>query len=470
MYHKVLVANRGEIAVRIIRVLKELGIQSVAVYSTADANSLHVRIADEAVCVGGPMPVASYLNERNILSAALLTGAEAIHPGFGFLSESSEFAEMCGEVSLDFIGPKPETIDLMGDKAKARHTMHTNDIPVIPGSIGTVDSLEKATEIANDVGYPILLKAAAGGGGKGIRRVNSAKELAAAFHDAKREAQGAFNDSTMYLEKIISPAKHVEVQIFRDQQGHGVYFPERDCSLQRNHQKVLEETPCPVLSPEERQKIGEIALHAASAIDYVNTGTVEFLMDASHHFYFMEMNTRIQVEHPITEMVTDTDLIKAQILVAAGEDLPFAQKDLALNGYALECRINAEDPSNNFMPSAGHIDYLYLPTGGMGVRIDSGVYSGGDVSPYYDSMIAKLVTHGKTRVEAISRMRRVLDELDIEGIHSNRDFQRFLLDDANYLAGKTNNSYIEQYFLKNYLKHQATEEAEHESLQEKDVR
>ncbi|MCD2255701.1 acetyl-CoA carboxylase biotin carboxylase subunit [Lactobacillus sp. CC-MHH1034] len=470
MYHKVLVANRGEIAVRIIRVLKELNIRSVAIYSEADVNSLHVKLADEAICVGGAMPVSSYLNERNILSAAILTGSEAIHPGFGFLSESSEFAQMCAECQIDFIGPRPETIDLMGDKAKARHTMHTHGIPVIPGSIGTVDSLAEARKIADSVGYPVLLKAAAGGGGKGIRRVNSADELAAAFQDARREAKGAFNDSAMYLEKIISPAKHVEVQIFRDQHGQGVYFPERDCSLQRNHQKVLEETPCPVLSAEERQHLGEVALQAATVIDYINTGTVEFLMDQEHHFYFMEMNTRIQVEHPITEMVTGVDLVKTQILVAAGEKLPFAQNDIQLNGYALECRINAEDPKRNFMPSAGHIDYLYLPTGGMGVRIDSGVYSGGEVSPYYDSMIAKFITHGDTRDEAIGRMRRILDELDIEGIKSNRHFQRKLLDDANFLAGKTNNSYIEQYFLKNYLKDHAKEAPSRASLQEKAVR
>ncbi|MFD1671914.1 acetyl-CoA carboxylase biotin carboxylase subunit [Agrilactobacillus yilanensis] len=470
MYRKVLVANRGEIAVRVIRVLKELGIRSVAIYSEADANSLHVKLADEAVCVGGPMPVASYLNERNILSAAVLTGAEAIHPGFGFLSESSEFAQMCGECHIDFIGPTPETIALMGDKAKARQTMHAHDIPVIPGSIGTVATLAEAAKIAETAGYPVLLKAAAGGGGKGIRRVNSKEELTTAFQDATREAKGAFNDSAMYLEKIIAPAKHVEVQIFRDQFGNGVYFPERDCSLQRNHQKVLEETPCPVLTPEERTYLGQTALKAAEAIDYKNTGTVEFLMDQAHHFYFMEMNTRIQVEHPITEMVTGVDLVKAQILVAAGQNLPFMQADVALNGYALECRINAEDPENNFRPSAGHIDYLYLPTGGVGIRIDSGVYSGGDVSPYYDSMIAKLITHGQTRLEAIARMRRILEELDLEGIHSNSDFQRALLDDPNYLTGKTNNSYIERYFLKNYLKERVNKEAHHVSLQEKFIR
>lgn len=458
MYHKVLVANRGEIAVRIIRVLKELNIRSVAIYATADVDSLHVQLADEAVCVGGPLPTDSYLNERNILSAAILTGAEAIHPGFGFLSERSEFAQMCGECHIDFIGPTPETIALMGDKAQARQTMHDHGIPLIPGSIGTIDTLAQATAIADKAGYPVLLKAAAGGGGKGIRRVNAKAELATAFQEATREAQGAFNDSRMYLEKIIAPAKHVEVQIFRDRYGHGVYFPERDCSLQRNHQKVLEETPCPLLTPEERQKIGQIALKAAEVIDYVNTGTIEFLMDQNHQFYFMEMNTRIQVEHPITEMVTGVDLVKTQILVAAGAPLPFDQKEVALNGYALECRINAEDPTNHFLPSAGHIDYLYLPTGGLGVRIDSGVYSGGDVSPYYDSMIAKMITHGQTRQEAIQRMRRILGELDLEGIHSNCDFQQALLADPKYLSGKTNNRYIERYFLKHYLEHRLNKE------------
>ena len=361
MFSKVLVANRGEIAVRIIRSLKELGIKSVAIYSTVDRESLHVQLADEAVCVGSAKPQDSYLNMKNILAAAIGTGAQAIHPGFGFLSENSRFVEMCESCGITFIGPKSETISLMGNKANARIQMQQSGVPVIPGSEGFIDNVEEARKIAEKVGYPVLLKAAAGGGGKGIRRVNNEEELTNAYEEARREALSAFGDSRMYLEKIMENVKHIEVQVFRDEFGHSVYFPERDCSIQRNKQKMIEESPCSLVTPEQRKQLGEIAVRAVDAIDYRNTGTIEFLMDKNHRFYFMEMNTRIQVEHTVTEMVTGVDLVKAQVRVASGEPLPFRQEDIKLLGSAIECRINAEDPAKNFMPSIGRINYLYFP-------------------------------------------------------------------------------------------------------------
>ena len=361
MFSKVLVANRGEIAVRIIRSLKELGIKSVAIYSTVDRESLHVQLADEAVCVGTARPQDSYLNMKNILAAAIGTGVEAIHPGFGFLSENSQFVEMCEAVGITFIGPNSEIIDLMGNKANAREQMQKSGVPVIPGSEGFIETVEEAKEVANKVGYPVLLKAAAGGGGKGIRKVNDDNELTSLFEEAKREAQVSFGDKRMYLEKIMTNVKHIEVQIFRDKQGNVVYFPERDCSVQRNKQKMIEESPCLLITEEQRKELGNIAIKAANAINYVNTGTIEFLMDDQHNFYFMEMNTRIQVEHTVTEMVTGIDLVKAQVKVASGERLPFNQNDIQINGSAIECRINAEDPSKNFMPQVGKVRYLYFP-------------------------------------------------------------------------------------------------------------
>ncbi|SEM53896.1 acetyl-CoA carboxylase, biotin carboxylase subunit [Ligilactobacillus sp. WC1T17] len=447
MFSKVLVANRGEIAVRIIRSLKELGIKSVAIYSTADRESLHVQLADQAVCVGSAKPQDSYLNMKNILAAAIGTGAQAIHPGFGFLSENSRFVEMCESCGLTFIGPDSKTISLMGNKANARMQMQQSGVPVIPGSEGFIEDVTQAKLVADKVGYPILLKAAAGGGGKGIRRVNAASELVNAFEEAKKEAQAAFGDSRMYLEKIMENVKHIEVQVFRDDFGNTVYFPERDCSIQRNKQKMIEESPCSIITAKQRKELGEIATRAVNAIDYKNTGTIEFLMDEDHHFYFMEMNTRIQVEHTVTEMVTGVDLVKAQVRVACGEPLPFKQEDIKLLGSAIECRINAEDPAHNFMPSVGKVKYLYFPVGNLGMRIDSDLYAGTNISPYYDSMIAKVIALGHDRHEAIEKVKRLLSEMIISGITINKDFHLALLEDPEFLSGKTTTDYLERVFL-----------------------
>lgn len=447
MFSKVLVANRGEIAVRIIRSLKELGIKSVAIYSTVDRESLHVQLADEAVCVGTARPQDSYLNMKNILAAAIGTGAEAIHPGFGFLSENSQFVEMCEAVGITFIGPNSEIIDLMGNKANAREQMQKSGVPVIPGSEGFIETVEEAKKVANKVGYPVLLKAAAGGGGKGIRKVNGDNELTSLFEEAKREAQVSFGDKRMYLEKIMTNVKHIEVQIFRDKQGNVVYFPERDCSVQRNKQKMIEESPCLLITEEQRKELGNIAIKAANAINYVNTGTIEFLMDSQHNFYFMEMNTRIQVEHTVTEMVTGIDLVKAQVKVASGENLPFNQNDIQINGSAIECRINAEDPSKNFMPQVGKVRYLYFPVGNLGMRIDSDLYAGWEITPFYDSMIAKVISLGQDRHEAIEKVKRLLSEMLITGVKTNQSFYLDILKDKNFLDGKVTTEYLEQNFL-----------------------
>ena len=447
MFSKVLVANRGEIAVRIIRSLKELGIKSVAIYSTVDRESLHVQLADEAVCVGTARPQDSYLNMKNILAAAIGTGAEAIHPGFGFLSENSQFVEMCEAVGITFIGPNSEIIDLMGNKANAREQMQKSGVPVIPGSEGFIETVEEAKKVANKVGYPVLLKAAAGGGGKGIRKVNDDNELTSLFEEAKREAQVSFGDKRMYLEKIMTNVKHIEVQIFRDKQGNVVYFPERDCSVQRNKQKMIEESPCLLITEEQRKELGNIAIKAANAINYVNTGTIEFLMDSQHNFYFMEMNTRIQVEHTVTEMVTGIDLVKAQVKVASGENLPFNQNDIQINGSAIECRINAEDPSKNFMSQVGKVRYLYFPVGNLGMRIDSDLYAGWEITPFYDSMIAKVISLGQDRHEAIEKVKRLLSEMLITGVKTNQSFYLDILKDKNFLDGKVTTEYLEQNFL-----------------------
>lgn len=447
MFSKVLVANRGEIAVRIIRSLKELGIKSVAIYSTVDRESLHVQLADEAVCVGTARPQDSYLNMKNILAAAIGTGAEAIHPGFGFLSENSQFVEMCEAVGITFIGPNSEIIDLMGNKANAREQMQKSGVPVIPGSEGFIETVEEAKKVANKVGYPVLLKAAAGGGGKGIRKVNDDNELTSLFEEAKREAQVSFGDKRMYLEKIMTNVKHIEVQIFRDKQGNVVYFPERDCSVQRNKQKMMEESPCLLITEEQRKELGNIAIKAANAINYVNTGTIEFLMDSQHNFYFMEMNTRIQVEHTVTEMVTGIDLVKAQVKVASGENLPFNQNDIQINGSAIECRINAENPSKNFMPQVGKVRYLYFPVGNLGMRIDSDLYAGWEITPFYDSMIAKVISLGQDRHEAIEKVKRLLSEMLITGVKTNQSFYLDILKDKNFLDGKVTTEYLEQNFL-----------------------
>ena len=447
MFKKVLVANRGEIAVRIIRSLKEMGIKTVAIYSVADQHSLHVQLADEAVCVGGNRPQDSYLNMKNILAAAVGTGAEAIHPGFGFLSENSEFVEMCEACGITFIGPHSETIELMGNKANARVRMQQSAVPVIPGSEGFIADADGALKVAAKVGYPVMLKAAAGGGGKGIRRVDHEEDLVAAFNNAQREAQSAFGDGRMYLEKIMTNVKHIEVQVFRDRAGHMAYFPERDCSVQRNKQKMIEESPCSQLTAAERAHLGEIALRATEAIDYLNTGTIEFLMDQEHHFYFMEMNTRIQVEHTISEMITGIDLVKAQIVVAAGGDLPFTQNDVRISGHAIECRINAEDPQRNFMPAVGKVTKLYLPVGNLGVRIDSELYSGATISPYYDAMIAKVVAWGHDRDEAIAKMIRLLKEMRVEGVTTNQQFHLEILKDPVFRAGTFTTDYVETQVL-----------------------
>lgn len=457
MFSKVLVANRGEIAVRIIRSLKELGIKSVAIYSTEDRESLHVQLADQAVCVGSAKPKDSYLNMKNILAAAVLTGAEAIHPGFGFLSENSRFVELCEACGLVFIGPRFETIELMGNKANARIQMQKHDIPVIPGSTGFLEDVAEAKWVAKEVGYPILLKAAAGGGGKGIRRVDTEKELANSFNEAKREAQMAFGDARMYLEKIMENVKHIEVQIFRDDAGNTVYFPERDCSLQRNKQKMIEESPCALITEAERKYLGELAVKAAEAIDYRNTGTIEFLMDQDHKFYFMEMNTRIQVEHTVTEMVTGVDLVKAQVKVAFGQDLPFEQADIKLLGTAIECRINAEDPAKNFTPSVGKVDYLYFPVGNLGMRIDSDLYAGAKISPYYDSMIAKVIVLGENRHEAIEKLKRLLSEMVISGIKTNQNFYLTILEDQGFLERTFNTDYLERVLLPKWKRGNADE-------------
>ncbi|MFH7282470.1 acetyl-CoA carboxylase biotin carboxylase subunit [Weissella confusa] len=447
MFKKVLVANRGEIAVRVIRTLKEMGIKSVAIYSSADADSLHVKLADEAISVGGPKSKDSYLNMKNILSAALLTGAEAIHPGYGFLSENELFVEMVEAVGLKWIGPSPKVIELMGNKANARESMRAAGVPVIPGSEGFIRDATEAKAVADRVGYPLLLKAAAGGGGKGMRFVYSADELADKFDDAQREAKAAFGDEHMYVEKVMENVRHIEMQVMRDRFGNVLYFPERNCSLQRNNQKVMEESPALGVTQEMRDNLGEIATKAVNALQYENTGTLEFLQDHDGNFYFMEMNTRIQVEHPVTEMVTGVDLIRMQIEVAAGEPLSVSQADIALKGHALEVRLNAEQPAKNFAPSAGTIDFAFLPTGGPGIRIDSAIYAGDKIQPFYDSMIGKLLVHADNRGDAVTKMDRILDELVVHGVSTNAEFQKALLHDPTVARGMFDTRYLEKEFL-----------------------
>lgn len=450
MFSKILIANRGEIAVRIIRACHELGIRTVAVYSEADREALHTQLADEAICIGPAKAADSYLNVQHILSAAISTNAEAIHPGFGFLSENSQFASMCEECNLTFIGPKSETIEAMGNKINARTLMQKAAVPVIPGSDGVIQTAEEALAITSEIGYPIMLKAAAGGGGKGIRKVLSASELPGQFDSAQQEAKAAFGNGDMYLEKIIYPARHIEVQILGDSYGNVVHLGERDCSLQRNNQKVMEESPSIIISEEKRQRLGDAAVRAAQAVNYQNAGTIEFLMDPSGEFYFMEMNTRIQVEHPITEMVTGIDLVKAQIKVAAGEKLPYQQADITMTGHAIECRINAENPAFNFAPSPGKIDNLLLPSGGMGLRVDSAMYTGYTIPPFYDSMIAKVIVHGENRFDALMKMQRALTEIVTDGVITNAEFQLDLITDNYVLAGDYDTSFLQETFLPNW--------------------
>lgn len=439
-----LIANRGEIAVRIIRACRELGISTVAVYSEPDRDSLHVRLADEAYCIG-PMPSKdSYLNFTNIMSVATLTECDAIHPGYGFLAENADFAEICESCNIIFIGPSPDAINRMGDKAVAKETMKLAGVPIIPGSEGLVGDVEEAVMLGRDIGYPIIVKATAGGGGKGIRIAEDEESLVKQITAAQQEAQKAFGNAGVYLEKYLTGMKHVEIQIIADKHGNVVHLGERDCSVQRRRQKLIEEAPCSVLTPDIREAMGNAAVRAALAVNYSGAGTLEFLLGPDGQFYFMEMNTRIQVEHPVTEMVTGVDLIKEMISVAEGNPLSFTQEDIEINGWSIECRINAEDPERNFMPSPGKIGF-YLPPGGLGVRVDSAAYPGYTISPFYDSMIAKLIVWAPTRQEAIAKMKRALAEFAVEGIHTTIPFHQKLLEHPVFLDGNFDIKFLEEY-------------------------
>jgi acetyl-CoA carboxylase biotin carboxylase subunit len=442
MFKKILIANRGEIALRVIRTCKEMGIKTVAVYSTADAESLHVKFADEAVCIGPPPSNLSYLKMSNIIAAAEITNADAIHPGYGFLSENAKFSKICQEHGIKFIGAAPEMIDKMGDKASAKATMKAAGVPCVPGSDGLLESFEQTQKLAKEFGYPVMLKATAGGGGKGMRAVWKEDELLKAWESARQEAAAAFGNDGMYMEKLIEEPRHIEIQVVGDSYGKACHLSERDCSVQRRHQKLTEETPSPFMTDELRTKMGEAAVKAAEYIKYEGAGTVEFLVDKHRNFYFMEMNTRIQVEHPITEQVIDYDLIREQIMVAAG--IPISGKNYLPQLHAIECRINAEDPYNDFRPSPGKITTLHMP-GGHGVRLDTHVYSGYSIPPNYDSMIAKLITTAQSREEAISKMRRALDEFVIEGVKTTIPFHRQLMDDPRYIAGDYTTAFMDTF-------------------------
>ncbi|WP_040951343.1 acetyl-CoA carboxylase biotin carboxylase subunit [Gorillibacterium massiliense] len=443
-FNKVLIANRGEIAVRIIRACREMGIFTVAVYSEADRESLHVRLADEAYCIGPTLSKDSYLNFTNIMSVATLTDTDAIHPGYGFLAENADFAEICRSCGITFIGPSPEAISRMGDKSMAKQTMQSADVPVIPGSDGLVEDLDEAVQLAKEIGFPVIIKATAGGGGKGIRIAEDEETLVQQITAAQQEAQKAFGNAGVYLEKFLTGMKHVEIQIMADNYGNVVHLGERDCSVQRRRQKLVEEAPCSTLTPGLRNAMGAAAVRAAKAVNYSGAGTLEFLLAPDGQFYFMEMNTRIQVEHPVTEWVTGVDLIKEMINVAQGAPLSFNQDDIQINGHAIECRINAEDPARNFLPSPGEIEF-YLPPGGLGVRVDSSAYTGYTISPHYDSMIAKLIVWGSTREEAIARMKRSLSEFAIEGIRTTIPFHLKLLDHKRFLSGDFDIKFLEEH-------------------------
>ena len=449
MIKKLLIANRGEIAVRIIRACRELGIESVAVYSEADKEALHVQLADEAYCIGPTASKDSYLNFTNIISVANLTGCDAIHPGYGFLAENAAFAELCRDCNIIFVGPTPEAISKMGTKDVARETMRKAGVPIVPGSEGIIDTVDEAIDLANQIGYPVIIKATAGGGGKGIRVAANEAELIKGITITQQEALTAFGNPGVYIEKYIEDFRHVEIQVMADNFGNVIHLGERDCSIQRRLQKLLEESPSPALDGEVREEMGQAAVKAAKAVDYTGAGTVEFIYDYRHRqFYFMEMNTRIQVEHPVTEMVTGTDLIKEQIYVASGEKLSLTQDDVTFTGWSIECRINAENPEKNFMPSPGIIN-MYLPPGGLGVRVDSAAYPGYKIPPYYDSMIAKVITYGKTRDEAISRMKRSLSEFVIEGVHTTIPFHLKLLNHEKFVEGEFNTKFLEMYDVMN---------------------
>lgn len=445
MIKKLLIANRGEIAVRIIRACREMGIESVAVYSEADREALHVQMADEAYCIGPTLSKDSYLNVTNIISVAKLTGCEAIHPGYGFLAENADFADLCRECNIIFVGPSPEAITRMGTKDIARETMREAGVPIVPGSTGIINDIDEALDLVEKIKYPVIIKATAGGGGKGIRIAKNEQELIKGINITQQEALTAFGNPGVYIEKYIEDFRHVEIQVLADSYGNTIHLGERDCSIQRRLQKLLEETPSPALDGEIRQEMGNAAVKAAKAVAYSGAGTVEFIYDyRNRKFYFMEMNTRIQVEHPVTELVTGIDLIKEQIRVASGEKLTLKQQDVTFTGWAIECRINAENPEKNFMPSPGKIK-MYLPPGGLGVRVDSAAYPGYTIPPYYDSMIAKVITYGSTREEAISRMKRALSEFIVEGIHTTIPFHLKLLEHEKFVEGGFNTKFLEMY-------------------------
>ena len=445
MFSKILIANRGEIALRIIRACRELGIRTVAVYSDVDRNSMHVRFADEAICIGQAQSSRSYLNIPAIISAAEITDVEAIHPGYGFLAENPHFAEICASCHIKFIGPTPENMRLMGDKMMARATMQKLGLPIIPGSSGAVKTKEEALKVAQKIGYPVIIKAAAGGGGKGMRICHNDIKLASSYLTAQAEAEANFGNSAVYIEKYIEKPRHIEIQVLADQFGHVIYLGERDCSIQRRHQKLLEEAPSPVVESKMRKRIGELAVKACKSVNYQNAGTIEFLLDSHGNFYFMEMNTRIQVEHPVTEAVTGIDLIKEQFKIAAGEKLDIHQEDVKVSGAAIECRINAEDYENNFMPCPGKIEILNLP-GGPGVRVDTHIYQGYEIPPYYDSMVAKLIVHGKNRSEAIKIMQRALNEFSIGPIKTTIPFHMRLLENPLFIKGDISTHFVQEMF------------------------
>ncbi|MCB9833741.1 MAG: acetyl-CoA carboxylase biotin carboxylase subunit [Planctomycetes bacterium] len=444
MFTRVLVANRGEIALRIIRALRELGVETVAIYSEADEEALYRRFADETICIGPAPSAKSYLDIPRIIAAAEVSNVDAIHPGYGFLSENADFADICRSCKIGFIGPSPETIAMVGHKARAKELAKSAKVPVVPGSDGLIDDEKEARRIAGEIGYPVIIKAAAGGGGRGMRVAHSELVLIREMQAARTEAQAAFGDGSVYIEKFIERPRHVEVQIIADGHGNVVHLGERDCSTQRRHQKLIEEAPCPVMVPELRARMGEAAVRLAKAANYVNAGTVEFLLDAHGDFYFMEMNSRLQVEHPVTEMVTGVDLVKEQIRVAAGEKLSFRQEDIKIRGHAIECRINAEDPSANFRPSPGRVG-LYVPPGGPGVRIDSHLFSGYTIPPHYDSMVGKLIVHRASREEAIETMQRALSEMVIEGIKTTIPLYQRILRHADFQAGEIDTGFIDQF-------------------------
>lgn len=446
MIRKLLIANRGEIAVRIIRACREMGIETVAVYSEADRDSLHAQLADEAYCIGPGPSVKSYLNMEQIMSATLVSGADAIHPGFGFLSENARFAEFCEKCSVTFVGPGSDVIRRLGNKQEARNTMTAAGVPVIPGTDGPVFDAATGAREAKRIGYPVIIKAALGGGGRGMRTAWTPREFEGAFQTAQKEARNAFGDGTMYIEHFVEHPRHIEFQILADSQGHVIHLGERDCSIQRNHQKMIEESPCTAISEGLRRRMGKAAVRAAKAAGYVNAGTIEFLLEKGENFYFMEMNTRIQVEHPVTEWVTGIDLIKEQIRIASGLPLDISQKDVHIQGHAIECRINAENPGEHFRPSPGTITDLHLP-GGQGIRVDTAIYSGYQVPPYYDSMLAKLIVHGENREDAISKMKSALGEVIIDGIDTNVDYQFEILHDPDYQSGKIDIEFLNTHVI-----------------------